>query len=92
MRPVAGRPIILNPQTVKENTATKTLRDLRVAEVNKLDWVIVDCKVTAFPRTGEPEHSTGIPLAVVGSFLIGAKVTASALETRVNRGGAFQSI
>ena len=48
MRPVAGRPIILNPQTVKENTATKTLRDLRVAEVNKLDLVIVDGKVTAF--------------------------------------------
>ena len=29
-------------------TATKTLRDLRVAEVNKLDLVIVDGKVTAF--------------------------------------------
>ena len=29
-------------------TATKTLRDLRVAEVSKLDLVIVDGKVTAF--------------------------------------------
>jgi dodecin len=29
-------------------TATKTLRDVRVAEVNKLDLVIVDGKVTAF--------------------------------------------
>ncbi|MBV8224316.1 MAG: dodecin domain-containing protein [Verrucomicrobia bacterium] len=29
-------------------TATKTLRDLRVAEVTKLDLVIVDGKVTAF--------------------------------------------
>jgi dodecin len=29
-------------------TATKTLRDLRVAEVNKLDLVIVDGKVAAF--------------------------------------------
>ena len=29
-------------------TATETLRDLRVAEVNKLDLVIVDGKVTAF--------------------------------------------
>jgi flavin-binding protein dodecin len=29
-------------------TAAKTLRDLRVAEVNKLDLVIVDGKVTAF--------------------------------------------
>jgi hypothetical protein len=29
-------------------TATKTLRDLSVAEVNKLDLVIVDGKVTAF--------------------------------------------
>jgi len=29
-------------------TATKTLRDLRVAEVNNLDLVIVDGKVTAF--------------------------------------------
>ena len=29
-------------------TASKTLRDLRVAEVNKLDLVIVDGKVTAF--------------------------------------------
>ena len=29
-------------------TATKTLRDLRVAEVNKLDLVVVDGKVTAF--------------------------------------------
>ena len=29
-------------------TATKTLRDLRVAEVNKLDLVIVDGKVTTF--------------------------------------------
>jgi flavin-binding protein dodecin len=29
-------------------TATKTLRDLRVAEVNKLDLVIVEGKVTAF--------------------------------------------
>ena len=29
-------------------TATKTLRDLRVAEVNKLDLIIVDGKVTAF--------------------------------------------
>ena len=29
-------------------TATKTLRDLRVAEVNKLDLVIVDGKVTGF--------------------------------------------
>jgi flavin-binding protein dodecin len=29
-------------------TATKTLRDLRVAEVNKLDLVIVDGKVVAF--------------------------------------------
>ena len=28
--------------------ATKTLRDLRVAEVNKLDLVIVDGKVAAF--------------------------------------------
>jgi flavin-binding protein dodecin len=73
---------IFNPQTIKENTvsktastssvycvteligtsesswedaakhavetATKTLRDLRVAEVNKLDLVIVEGKVTAF--------------------------------------------
>jgi len=29
-------------------TATGTLRDLRVAEVNKLDLVIIDGKVTAF--------------------------------------------
>ena len=29
-------------------TATKTLRDLRVAEVSKLDLVIIDGKVTAF--------------------------------------------
>ena len=29
-------------------TATKSLRDLRVAEVNKLDLVIVDGKVAAF--------------------------------------------
>jgi dodecin len=29
-------------------TATKTLRDLRVAEVSKLDLVIVDGKVTAY--------------------------------------------
>jgi flavin-binding protein dodecin len=29
-------------------TAAKALRDLRVAEVNKLDLVIVDGKVTAF--------------------------------------------
>jgi flavin-binding protein dodecin len=29
-------------------TATKTLRDLRVAEVTKLDLVIIDGKVTAF--------------------------------------------
>jgi dodecin len=29
-------------------TATKTLRDLRVAEVNKLDLVIVDGKVVAY--------------------------------------------
>ena len=29
-------------------TASKTLRDLRVAEVNKLDLVIVDGKATAF--------------------------------------------
>ena len=29
-------------------TAAKTLRDLRVGEVNKLDLVIVDGKVTAF--------------------------------------------
>src|SRR5262249_16243153 len=29
-------------------TATKTLRDLRIAEVNKLDLVIVDGKVAAF--------------------------------------------
>jgi dodecin len=29
-------------------TATKTLRDLRVAEVEKLDLVIVDGKVTAY--------------------------------------------
>ena len=29
-------------------TATKTLRDLRVAEVNKLDLVIIDGKVTAY--------------------------------------------
>ena len=29
-------------------TAAKTLRDLRVAEVNKLDLVILDGKVTAF--------------------------------------------
>jgi flavin-binding protein dodecin len=29
-------------------TAAKTLRDLRVAEVNKLDLVIVNGKVTAF--------------------------------------------
>jgi flavin-binding protein dodecin len=29
-------------------TATKTLRDLRVAEVNKLDLVIIDGKVIAF--------------------------------------------
>jgi len=29
-------------------TAAKTLRDLRVAEVNKLDLMIVDGKVTAF--------------------------------------------
>src|SRR5271169_1050010 len=29
-------------------TASKTLHDLRVAEVNKLDLVIVDGKVTAF--------------------------------------------
>jgi flavin-binding protein dodecin len=28
--------------------ATKTLRDLRIAEVNKFDLVIVDGKVTAF--------------------------------------------
>jgi flavin-binding protein dodecin len=28
-------------------TATKTLRDLRVAEVNKLDLVMIDGKVTA---------------------------------------------
>ena len=33
-------------------TATKTLRDLRVAEVNKLDLVIVDGKVTAFRARG----------------------------------------
>ncbi len=31
-------------------TATKTLRDLRVAEVNKLDLIIVDGKVTASAR------------------------------------------
>jgi dodecin len=29
-------------------TATKTLRDLRVAEVSKLDLVIIDGKVTAY--------------------------------------------
>ena len=29
-------------------TAAKTLRDLRVAEVNKLDLIVVDGKVTAF--------------------------------------------
>ena len=29
-------------------TASKTLRELRVAEVNKLDLVVVDGKVTAF--------------------------------------------
>ena len=29
-------------------TATKTLRDLRVAEVSELDLVIVDGKVTAY--------------------------------------------
>jgi len=29
-------------------TAAKTLRDLRVAEVNKLDLLVVDGKVTAF--------------------------------------------
>jgi len=29
-------------------TATKTVRDVRVAEVSKLDLVIVDGKVTAF--------------------------------------------
>ena len=29
-------------------TAAKTLRELRVAEVNKLDLMIVDGKVTAF--------------------------------------------
>ena len=29
-------------------TAAKTLSDLRVAEVNKLDLIIVDGKVTAF--------------------------------------------
>jgi flavin-binding protein dodecin len=29
-------------------TATKTLRDLRIAEVSKLDLVIVDGKVAAF--------------------------------------------
>jgi flavin-binding protein dodecin len=29
-------------------TATKTLRDLRVAEVNKLDLVVVDGKAVAF--------------------------------------------
>jgi dodecin len=29
-------------------TATKTLRDLRIAEVNKLDLVIIDGKVAAF--------------------------------------------
>ncbi len=29
-------------------TASKSLRELRVAEVNKLDLVIVDGKVTAF--------------------------------------------
>ncbi len=29
-------------------TAAKTLLDLRVAEVNKLDMIIVDGKVTAF--------------------------------------------
>ena len=29
-------------------TAPKTLRDLRIAEVNKLDLVIVDGKVVAF--------------------------------------------
>jgi dodecin len=33
---------------VAVETATKTLRDLRVAEVNKLDLVIVDGKATAF--------------------------------------------
>ena len=45
MRPAAADRLF-NPQTVE--TATKALRDLRVAEVNKLDLVIVDGKVTAF--------------------------------------------
>jgi dodecin len=36
------------PRKHAVETATKTLRDLRVAEVNKLDLVIVDGKVTAF--------------------------------------------
>ena len=34
-------------------TATKTLRDLRVAEVSKLDLVIVDGQSHRFPRAGE---------------------------------------
>ena len=36
------------PQKHAVETATKTLRDLRVAEVSKLDLVIIDGKVTAF--------------------------------------------